>query len=150
MSNIQQVEINGVKFEIKLDNAKKIETFQKGSRVKLLKKIYGGTFVSCPGIIVGFDDFKNLPTIIIMYLDEYSHEISFEYMNNQSKDVELCAMVDDEAAKSKDFAEKKLLEKIKEAEKELQLAKDHLNYFMATYETLEDFERENKNSDHPR
>ena len=85
------VEINGIKMEIDLSQCKVIENYKVGDQVKVLKKDYSD-YKSYPGVIIGFDDFKNLPTIIVAYLViSYSEaKVEFCYFNAQSKDIELC------------------------------------------------------------
>lgn len=95
---VTTIEINGVKF---MADTRQVQPrhFRIGDRVKLLKKQYGDTYKSYAGVIVGVDAFKNLPTIVVAYLDaDYSGaKVSFEYLNSQTKDAELCLMTDGEA-----------------------------------------------------
>lgn len=85
------VEINGIKIEVDLRTAKRVDEFKVGDAVKVLKKEYS-EYKSFPGVIVGFDEFKALPTIIIAYLNNsYSDaKIEFAYLNENSKDIEVC------------------------------------------------------------
>lgn len=88
------VEVGGVKIEVDLRTAKKVDNFKVGDPVKVLKKSYGDTFNSYFGMIVGFDQFKTLPTIIVAYMDPSygsNSPLKFEYINSASKDVEICA-----------------------------------------------------------
>ena len=88
------VEINGVKLELDMRQAtlQSIDAFKVGDSVKVLVKNYSD-YASHAGVIVGFDAFKNLPTIIVAYLKiSYSDaKLEFAYINAQSTDVELCA-----------------------------------------------------------
>jgi hypothetical protein len=85
------IEINGVKLEIDLRTARRIDQFKVGDPVKVLIKTYSG-YESNLGMIVGFDEFQSHPTIIIAYIkSEYSSAtIGFVYFNSESKDVEVC------------------------------------------------------------
>jgi len=85
------IEINGIKMEVDMRNVKVLEHYKVGDPVKVLKKEYQN-YKSYPGMIIGFDDFKNLPTIIVAYLDvSYSEAtLKFIYLNSQSEDVEIC------------------------------------------------------------
>ena len=86
------IEINGIKMEVDLRSAKRIEEFKIGSKVKILKpgpysgdekKVYAG-------IIIGFEDFKELPTIIVAYLeDDYSPSVKMLYINEDSKGIDM-------------------------------------------------------------
>lgn len=84
------VEINGVKLELDYRTAqmKEISSYKVGDVVKLLKKEYNDSYKVYTGIIVGFEPFKNLPTIIIAYLSSSfsSAEIKFEYINAQTEE----------------------------------------------------------------
>ncbi len=86
------IEINGIKLEVDLRTAKKVEEYRVGDTVKVLKKEYGDSYKSYPGMIVGFDPFKDLPTIIVAYIDHsYSGvEIKFAYLNTQTEGIEIC------------------------------------------------------------
>ena len=65
---LQIVEINGIKMEVDLREAKTIDTYKVGGMVKLLVPVYNG-FESYAGVIIGFDAFKVKPTIIVAYLE---------------------------------------------------------------------------------
>lgn len=98
MSGKTLIEINGAKFEVDMRQAKRIDTLRVGDTVKVLVKVYDGYKVY-PGTVIGFDPFKNLPTVIIAYLDiDYSAAaIKFVYFNTASKDVEIVKSVDDDS-----------------------------------------------------
>lgn len=90
------IEINGVKMEVDLRHAKRIEHLQVGSRVKCLLKKYGDDFEVVPGIVVGFEPFENLPSIVVAYLesDYSSASIKFKSFNAKTKDFEIVADID--------------------------------------------------------
>lgn len=93
--NTTIIEINGVKLEVDLRQAKRIDTLHVGSPVKVLVKGYSDYKVHA-GTVVGFEPFANLPTIIVAYLDvDYgSANLKFLHFNEQSKDVEVVHAVD--------------------------------------------------------
>jgi hypothetical protein len=94
MSDYKRViEINGVKVEIDLRTAKRVDEFRVGDKVKLLRKSYSG-YESHYGVLIGFDGFKTLPTMIVAYLTY--DDIKFEYINEATKDAEICHMNDDD------------------------------------------------------
>lgn len=100
----QIIEVNGVKLEVDMRHARRIEELRVGSRVKVLKKLYGDNIEVYPGIVVGFEPFPELPTIIIAYVkSEYNdvglHTVSF---NASTKDVQIVAAIDDDFSVSKD------------------------------------------------
>lgn len=82
------VEIDGVKIEVDLRTAKKVEHFKVGDNVRVLVPSYGKNYKVHPGVIVGFDNFERLPTICVAYLVvEYnSAKIEFAYINSVEKD----------------------------------------------------------------
>jgi hypothetical protein len=94
------IEVNGVKMEVDLRHAKIIHTnIRVGSKVKVLAKgSYSGPEVY-PGVVVGFEPFTDLPTIIVAYIkNSYaSAELAFAYINSKSADKwDLVPAVDDE------------------------------------------------------
>ncbi len=90
MSEIKIVEIGGVKMEIDMRHARVIDNYKVGDCVKVLKKDYSD-YKAFAGVIIGFDDFKQLPTITVAYVDvSYnSAELKFAHINAQSKDIEI-------------------------------------------------------------
>ncbi len=95
---IQTVEINGVRYELDLRGAKRVQQFKVGDRVKVLVKNYSGYTVHA-GAIVGIDAFQALPTVVVAYIptDAWDNpEVKFVSLNAQSKDVEIAPMAGDE------------------------------------------------------
>ncbi len=89
------IEINGIKMEVDLRNAKVVNNYKVGDNLKILiKDGYGDTFKSYIGTIIGFDEFKSTPTIVIAYLKtEYgAASIEFVYYNSKTKDIEVCPL----------------------------------------------------------
>jgi hypothetical protein len=128
------VEINGVKMEIDLRTAKTIENYKVGDNIKVLIKEYSD-YKSYAGVIVGFDEFVTLPTIIIAYLKlEYSSaEIKFVYINAQSKDVEICASNEKEIPFEKGRVLEMMDKKITEAEVSIVDLKNKKEYFLNNF-----------------
>ena len=94
------IEVNGVKMEVDLRHAKIIHTnIRVGSKVKVLAKGgYAGPEVYA-GVVVGFEPFTDLPTIIVAYVKSSyaSAELAFAYVNTKSADKwDLVPAVDDE------------------------------------------------------
>jgi hypothetical protein len=89
------IEINGVKLEVDLRHAKRIDELTIGSPVKCLVKRYDSYSVY-PGIIVGFEPFLALPTIVVAYLETDSSiaDIKFRAFNTNTKDFEMVPDVD--------------------------------------------------------
>jgi hypothetical protein len=97
MSNMTVIEINGVKMEVDLRQARRVDSLQVGDRVKVLTKQYDGYKVNA-GTVIGFEPFEALPTIIIAYLEtSYSSVgVKFIYFNAQSKEIEIVKSIDDD------------------------------------------------------
>lgn len=89
--NKRIVEINGVKLEVDLRDAKVVDNYQIGQNVRVLVKEYGDKYAVHPGVIVAFDDFENLPTITCAYMEiKYGgSDIKFVHINSEIKDVEI-------------------------------------------------------------
>jgi hypothetical protein len=63
-------------------------------------KDYSG-YKTSPGVIVGIDVFKKLPTIVIAYMPsvlkwDSNANIEFAYLNALSTDLEICPMCEDD------------------------------------------------------
>ena len=86
----QIIEINGVKLEVDLRNAKRVDHFTVGSRVKILEKprYDGGDVQIFSGVIVGFEQFASLPTIVVAYIAtgyNESEPIKICYINEKTQ-----------------------------------------------------------------
>lgn len=129
------IEINGIKVEIDLRTAKRIENFKVGDGVKLLTKEYSDTFKSHPGVIVGFDEFQNRPTIVVAYVktDYSSTSLQFAYINKDSKDFELATLQEFETKVSYAEIQRQFDKKISEKEQELVRLKGEKDWFNENY-----------------
>ena len=89
------IEINGVKLEVDLRYARRVDTLRIGDRVKCLAKSYSAwhTFA---GIVVGFEPFPTLPTIVVAYLDTNynSGTLKFASINAETKEFEIVPDLD--------------------------------------------------------
>lgn len=134
MSEKTIIEINGVKLEVDLRNAKRIDEFKVGDNIKFLRKDYSD-YKSLPGVIIAFDHFEKLPTIIIAYIEDSYSEcvVKFAYYNAQSKDMEICHMADHERVLDKKRCEDMLQDKIERLERDLDDLKRKKNFFIEKY-----------------
>lgn len=136
MSDKTIIEVNGIKLEVDLRYAKRIDQFKVGDNVKVLIKGYGDSFKSYPGVIVGFDNFKERPTIVICYADiDYSScNIKFCYFNQDTKDVEICHMGEHEKTLDRerviDYLDKDIFKK----QAELDDLNRRKNYFLENFD----------------
>lgn len=89
------IEINGIKLEVDLRTAVRIDTLQIGSRVKVLVKDYSETKVY-PGVVIGFEPFPTKPSIVVAYMktDYSGANIIFKSYNSDSTDFEIVADLD--------------------------------------------------------
>ncbi|MHA1302253.1 MAG: hypothetical protein ACTSPI_00935 [Candidatus Heimdallarchaeaceae archaeon] len=125
------VEIAGVKMEVDLREAKTLESYKVGDNVKVLIRKYNDNYESYPGVIVGFDAFEKLPTIIIAYLTEgYDPDLKFAYLNEQSKDIEITHAQPEEVILKKEDVISQFDKKISEKELELTEIKKKKDYFI--------------------
>jgi hypothetical protein len=126
------IEINGVKLEVDTRSATRIDEIRIGSRVKVLRKEYSNYKV-LHGVVIGFEPFTNLPTIIIAAaLVEYTTaKIEFLYYNAELKDVEVVVAGDeDEAALDAGDFIKHVDREIAKKEIEIRELADRKNYFL--------------------
>lgn len=132
--NKRIIEINGVKMEIDLRNATVIDNFKVGDTIKVLVKGYND-YKSHVGMIVGFDEFQKLPTIVIAYLNiDYSEtNIKFVYYNSESKDVEICKINDWDIPFSKQQIIDKLNTEIAKKEAELKEINSKKELFLTMF-----------------
>lgn len=100
--NKRIVEIDGIKVEVDLRSARRIDTFRVGDNVKVLEdnKVKSG-------VVVDFANFKELPTIVIavFYDGDYWSKptIKFIYYNKEtSEKYDIVYCCDDEITISKD------------------------------------------------
>ncbi len=128
------VEINGVKMEVDLRQAKVVhQSLRVGSEVKLLAKSEYGDPKVHPGIIVGFEPFQDLPTIIVAYVQvEYSKtELKFAYINSGSqKKWDMVPSVDDHLPLIKGDVIKQFDHQISQKEKEIEDIRERKEYFL--------------------
>ena len=99
MNGKRVIEINGVKLEVDLSTARRIDEFKIGDSVKVLKKQgYSDNYEVLAGVIVEFVNFKELPTIIIaVFKQDYrGSDIEFINFNSETKDVEITLCLDHE------------------------------------------------------
>jgi hypothetical protein len=92
------IEVNGIKLEVDLLSAKRIDELKVGSRVKCLVKTYDA-WTTYPGIVVGFEPFPSRPTIVVAYLDTGygSTGLKFKSFNSDTKDFEIVSDLDHNA-----------------------------------------------------
>ena len=137
------IEINGIKMEVDLRNAKVIDEYKVGDNIKVLIKGYSDQFTSYIGTIIGFDDFEKHPTVVIAYLKTSYNEGTIEYLyfNDQTKDAEICPLNDWDIPVTKtqvidrfDEEIKTAKSKIKEVEQKKKLFEQLFGHYFAKVE----------------
>ena len=122
------IEINGVKMEVDLRHAKRVETLRIGDRVRCLTKdTYSTSHQVYPGVIVGFEPFDKLPSIVVCYLD--SSTLKTRTVNTETKDFEIIAAIDDTLLLEREHVVDLMQREIARKEIELTEAKRKLEYF---------------------
>lgn len=126
--------INGIKMEVDTRSAtvRKVEGYRVGDPVKLLRKDYSGYAVK-PGVIAGFEDFKNRPTIVIAYLD-YS-ELKFESIYEGSEH-EIISAGEADLDLNKDYIADKMAREIEKKEQEVKDLVAKREFFLKTFACL--------------
>ena len=128
------VEIDGVKIEVDLRTAKRIDTFKVGDNVKVLCKKYNGEFEVKPGIITDFANFKEKPTIVVAVFNEgsWSSSPSIEFIHiyeGMEEKYEIVYTSDEDLRLTKDGVIEKFEREIQKKRNEAQDLENQLNYF---------------------
>lgn len=85
MENKRIIEINGIKLEVDLSTAKRIDEFKVGDNVKVLKKGYNNDYDVLAGVITEFVNFKELPTMIVAVFKQDYSGCRLEFINYNAK-----------------------------------------------------------------
>lgn len=128
------IEVNGVKLEVDLRYAKRVENIRIGDKVKVLTKVYDGHKVNA-GIVVGFEPFKELPTIVIAYVehDWNKADVKFLHYNKASKDVDVVMSVDDDLGVDRDVVCKRFDQQIAAKQREIDVIAEQKLYFETNF-----------------
>jgi len=126
------VDINGVKIDVDLREAKSICSVKIGSRVKVLHNDAYNNDVY-PGVVVGFEQFPSLPTIVVAFLEnKYGKaELKMISFNDKTKHYEMIVSEDQGTAMEVDrgYVMKQFQEKINTKLAEIESLKDSMKYF---------------------
>ena len=124
------IEINGIKMEVDLSTAKRVDEFKVGDAVKVLrdKKVLSGA-------IVEFVNFKDLPTIKIAVFstDYWGSKIEFIYYNADTADVEICPSAKEDFTIEKEGILQGLDREIDKKRSELEDLKNKKTWFLSHY-----------------
>lgn len=130
------IEVNGVKLEVDMRYARRIEEIRIGDRVKVLTKPpYGGDFKVSPGIVIGFEPFKNLPTIVVAYVEQdwLKAEIKFLHYNAAAKEVEIVHAADEDFHVDRDALLARFDKQIADKRREIETIEEQRRYFETNF-----------------
>ena len=126
------VEINGIKMEVDERTAtiRKVDSFKVGDKVKVLVKTYSG-YDSHFGVLVGFEHYKNRPSIVVAYLA--SSELRFAYLHKDNTEVEIIALETGDLGLEKQNILQKMDYEITQAEMKVLDLKMKRDYFLKRF-----------------
>lgn len=133
----KMIEINGIKMEVDLRQAIRIERLSVGTPVKILLKSYSSYEIKS-GVIIGFEPFEKLPTILIAYVDVgyTSTEIKYLSYNAKTEDTEVIAAInDDKLSFDKNDILNAMEREILKKQREIQDIQDKRSYFLDKFQT---------------
>jgi hypothetical protein len=134
MSEKTIIEVNGIKLEVDMRYARRIDEIRIGDKVKILhKQGYSSDLTVNPGIVVGFEPFDKLPTIVIAYVsnDWNKAEIKFLHFNSKSE-AEIVAAVDDLQVE-KEIIIQKFDRDIAAKQREIDVIEEQKRYFTTNF-----------------
>lgn len=130
------IEINGIKMEVDLRQARRVDCYRVGDSVKVLVKQYSDNYVTYPGVIIGFTEFQNRPCIDLIYVTR-DGDVVFKSYTQEDKDTEIAPFNEYEQLFEKVDIVEKLDRKIGKAEEELRMLKDKKNAFLKYFNATE-------------
>ena len=144
MENKRIIEINGIKLEVDLSTAKRIDEFRVGDNVKVLKKENSNYSVNA-GVIVEFVNFKELPTMIIaMFKQDYwETRLEFINFNSETQDIEITLCCEHELKLEKCKVIDKFNQEIDKKQSEIDELKNKRDYFVKYFAKYFDKEETN-------
>lgn len=132
----QLVEINGVKLEVDMRYARRVDTLRLGTRVKVLKEDYSGPKVY-HGIVVGFEPFATLPTIVVAYCEDDwdKAEIKFLFFNEKAKKdkIDIVVAADEDFSFDKDVILARFDKQIAAKRREIEKIEEQKHYFSTNF-----------------
>ena len=120
--NKRIIEINGVKLEVDLRSARRIDEFRVGDSVKVLDNRNGKNEMKA-GVITDFANFKELPTLIVAVYraGDYWTKPSIEFItfNSETEDIEIVGVSAEEIIVSRETVTQKFDDEIARKRDEL-------------------------------
>lgn len=135
-----EITIKGEKAEQKIDVPETVavreDTLRIGDKVKVLRKPTYGDMKIQPGVVIAFEPFKSLPTVVVAVVDiGYSDaKIEFIYFNANTKDVEMVkAIGDDLLTIDTTLVNKSITTQIVKLEQQIEDLKNKQAYFQEKF-----------------
>jgi len=120
--NKRIIEINGVRLEVDLRSARRIDEFRVGDSVKVLDNRSGKNEMKA-GVITDFANFKDLPTLIVAVYraGDYWTKPSIEFItfNSETEGVEIVGVSAEEIIVSRETVVQKFEDEIAKKRDEL-------------------------------
>ena len=135
-ANFQTIEIKGVKMQVDLRHARRIEEIRIGDKVRVLQKTYSSHEIH-NGVVIGFEPFENLPTIVIAYMKIGYNEAEpkFVHWNAESKNLEVVKAVDDDLDLNKENMLSYFDRQRAKLEREMAELEERRTYFLDKFKT---------------
>ena len=130
----QQIELKGQSFEV-MTQAVVRNTIKVGDRLRILKKSAYSDAVVCDGIVIGFEPFKTLPSIVIAYIEDMytTTDVKFLIWNDSTKDVEIAVATDGLFEKNLSHYASKIEAKIEKLYHEARELRQKLDYMKSKF-----------------
>ena len=120
--NKRVIEINGVKLEVDLSTARRIDEFRVGDTVKVLDNRNDRNELKC-GVITDFAEFKELPTIMVAAYKagDYWTKPTIEFIpyNAETEKIEIVGVSAEEVIVSRETVVQKFNDEIERKRDEL-------------------------------
>ena len=120
--NKRIIEINGVRLEVDLRSARRIDEFRVGDSVKVLDNRNGKNEMKA-GVITDFANFKELPTLIVAVYraGDYWTKPSIEFItfNSETEGIEIVGVSNEEIIVSRETVVQKFDDEIAKKRDEL-------------------------------
>lgn len=128
-------EINGVKFEVDMQTATRIDEFKVGDNIKVLRKDFSNHKIE-NGVIVDFVAFKDLPTIQVAVFKTGMFDgdtIEFININEETEDIEIVPASKHELQLEKNAVIDRIDQKIEKLESEAETLLAKKKWFVEYY-----------------
>lgn len=137
-NDMQIIEVNGIKLEVDMRYARRVEELRVGSPVKVLDRSqYGGQKVYA-GVVIGFEPFKDLPTILVAFVTDSwsSAEIKVISINSSNKDFDIVACADPDFMVDKAAIIQRFDRQIAQKQREIEAIVEQRKYFETNFKAF--------------